>query len=324
MYFLLALGLWSGCGWLPGKPALTSGVKEMLKFGLNLVGSSLTGFLGRNADRVVIGRALGAKVLGFYQNALFIYYNLIDLLVFSLHPVAIAGLSKMRNEPEKLRLSWAKGLSVVAFCGMPVFGILAVIGQDIVVLLLGSKWATAGSILSILALRGIPHTVELTQGWLHVAAGRTDRWMRWSILATCVQVAALLCGLPFGPIGVATAYVLCMFALFVPAISYAGKPLGIGASDLVRVVGRQLVGALVAVAVGYSLRYAFLADAPALLRTVVVTTAYSAVFLVVVSGLLKVRMPLHVLGTLAEGILPRRLWSLVGRTSSAAPDWRQK
>ena len=42
------------------------------------------------------------------------------------------------------------------------------------------------------------------------------------------QLAALIIGLPFGLFGVATAYAIVMFGLFVPALVYAGRPFGIG------------------------------------------------------------------------------------------------
>ena len=109
-------------------------------------------------------------------------------------------------------------------------------------LLLGAKWSSAGAVLSVLAFRGMPHSIERTLGWLHVTAGRTDRWMRWGVFATCAQFLALFCGLPFGPMGVAVAYVVAMFVLFVPAIGYAGAPLGISASDAIRIVWRPTRG----------------------------------------------------------------------------------
>src|SRR5581483_1453575 len=122
--------------------------------------------------------------------------------------------------------------------------------RDIIVLLLGKKWASAGLLLSVLAFRGIPHSVERTLGWLHVTAGRTDRWARWGLFAACVQFCALLCGLPFGPTGVAIAYTSAMFMLFVPALAYAGRPLGIGAADVLRAIWRQLFAAVTAAGVG--------------------------------------------------------------------------
>src|SRR5437016_11089925 len=175
---------------------------------------------------------------------------------------------------------------------MPAFGILAVTSQDVIVLLLGAKWTRAGVLLSILALRGIPHTVERTLGWLHVTAGRTDRWMRWGVVANCTQLLALFCGLPFGPIGVIVAYVVYTFILFIPGIAYAGQPFGIGAGDAVKVVWRPLAGSLVAAAAGFMLRYTLLADASGMVRTAALTLAYVAVYVVTVVGVFRVRMPI--------------------------------
>ena len=61
-------------------------------------------------------------------------------------------------------------------------------------------------------------------GWLHVAAGRADRWMRWGVYSAIVQLLALAVGLPFGVTGVAVAYAIAMFGLFVPALVYSGRP----------------------------------------------------------------------------------------------------
>ena len=68
----------------------------------------------------------------------------------------------------ELKRSWAVALSLVSFFSTPVFAVLAVTGQDFVVLLLGQNWAPAGPILCILAVRGIAQSIERTLGWLHV------------------------------------------------------------------------------------------------------------------------------------------------------------
>src|SRR5439155_695535 len=215
-----AAGVWWQCRWLPSRPTQTGGVKEMLKFGLNLTGFTATDVTARSSDRVAIGYRIGATGLGFYQNALFVYDNLLEVLTGQLHGVAVAGLSKLRGDLGELRRLWAKALSTMTFFAMPAFGLLSVTAPDLIVLLLGRKWSNAGILLGVLALRGIPQSVERTLGWLHVTAGRTDRWMRWGVFAGGAQLLALLSGLPFGAMGVVTALVIAMFILFVPAIAY--------------------------------------------------------------------------------------------------------
>jgi PST family polysaccharide transporter len=289
-----AIGVWCYCRWLPPKPTLTSGVKEMLRFGVNLTGFSIADFVGRCADSVAIGRVSGPERLGYYRKALLVYENLLDLTI-SLHGVAAVSLSKLRDNLDELRRLWAKGLSTLSFYAMPAFGGVAVTSYDLIYLVLGERWQNAGILLSVLALRGIPHVVERTLGWLHVAAGRSDRWMRWGMLEAGVQLVALFCGLPYGPMGVATAYVVAMFLIFVPTIAYAGLPLGISAKDVLRAVWQPLVGTLVAVGTGFLLHFLVLPDMPRLPRLILVGFAFTAMYLILVPGIFKLRTPLTVI-----------------------------
>ena len=288
-----AVGVWCYCRWLPPRPTLTAGVKEMLRFGVNLTGFSIADFVGRCADSVAIGRVAGPQRLGYYRKALLVYENLLDLTI-SLHGVAAVSLSKLRDNVGELRRLWAKGLSTLSFYAMPAFGGVAVTSQDLIHLVLGERWHNAGVLLSVLALRGIPHVVERTLGWLHVAAGRSDRWMRWGLLEAGLQLIALFCGLPFGAMGVATAYVITMFVIFVPSIAFAGQPLGIGARDVLRVIWPPLIGTLVAVGVGFLLQFTVLAEMQRLPRLIVVGLAFVVVYAALVPGIFKLRTPLTV------------------------------
>jgi PST family polysaccharide transporter len=288
------IGVFWKCRWLPGKPAFTAGVKEMIHFGLHWIGFAGFDFIGKFGDRVAIGYAAGASGLGFYQKACLVYDNSLDLMTTPLQSVAMVGLSKLRNSPSELWESWSKAISTMAFFAMPAFGILAVISRDIIVLALGEKWVGASVLLSILALRGVPHVVQRTCGWLHMAAGRADRFMRWGVISSATQLVALLVGLPFGTLGVAWSYVLSTYILFLPAITYSGRPLGIGIGKVIRVVGPQTVGALTAVAICFVLRETEFAQTQMVLRVVLLVMCFSGIYTAIVVGLFRVRTPLYV------------------------------
>jgi polysaccharide transporter, PST family len=302
----LAAGSWIQCRWIPGRPRLTSEVKSMLRFGLNVTGFTMFDFAGKSADRVAIGYRTGAASLGYYQNAAFVYDNLIDIIVGPLHGVAVSALSKLRDNYVELRRSWAKALSTLAFFSAPAFGLLAATSQDLIVLLLGPKWARSGVLLSILALRGIPASIERTCGWLHVTAGRTDRWMRWGMALAGAQFVALCLALPYGPTGIVTAYVVLMFILFIPAIAYSGRPLNIGAGAVCKVVWRPITAALVATAAGFVVRGQVLAHTSLFQRTALVTLVFVAIYLTIVVGILRVWAPLQSAWVLVRDVLPHR------------------
>lgn len=315
--FTLA-AVWYYCRWVPGIPRLTEGVKEMLRFGLNVTGFTVTDYVGRSADRIAIGHKGGSTELGYYSQAFYVYDNALGLLAISLHSVGVASLSKLRDDLDELRRSWAKALSTLAFFAMPAFALLAVVAQDLIAIVLTDKWLYTGLIVSVLALRGIPHVVERTLGWLHVSAGRSDRWMRWGVIGSSVQLIALFCGLPFGTMGVATAYVISMYFLFIPAIAYSGQPVGIGAKDVIRTVGPQLVGALAAALFGFELLFAVMEAWHPMVRLPVLAVACLTLYLIIVAGLFKITKPLELVWSLARDIVPKGLARLPGFSPARA------
>jgi PST family polysaccharide transporter len=281
-------------------------VKELVGFGMGVTGFTMTDYLARSADRLALGYFYGAGPLGYFQNAFLLYYNLVGILTERLHEIAGSGLSKLRNNVEDLKRSWAAALSSVSFFSAAVFATLAVTGQDFVVILLGQKWAPAGPLLCVFAVRGIANTIERSMGWLHIAAGRSDRWMRWGLFSAGCQLAALIVGLPFGLMGVAIAYTIVMFGLFVPAVAYSGRPVGIGVKDVLSVVGPQTAAGLSAVAFGLIVQQVFLVDFSQLTRFFVSATICLAIYLTVAVGIFRVTGPLQLAFSLLRDFGPAR------------------
>jgi PST family polysaccharide transporter len=127
------------------------------------------------------------------------------------------------------------------------------------------------------------------------------------LFSAVFQLATLLAGLPFGLVGVATAYTIATYCLFVPALVYAGQPFGIGAKDVLRAVGPQTVGALVTVAIGLTFQWFLLQDHSELARFVLSIPICIAVYLAVVVGAFRVTRPTHLARSLLCDFSPARL-----------------
>jgi PST family polysaccharide transporter len=304
---LSAAGVWLSCPWVPGRPRFTPAVKELVRFGMGVTGFTMTDYVAKSADRLVIGYFYGAGPLGYFQNAFNIYSNLLSILTEPLHNIAVSGLSKLRNNVEELKRSWTAALSTLSFFSAAIFSVLAVTAQDFVIILLGPKWAPAGALLCIFAVRGIAHSVERTLGWIHVGAGHADRWMRWGLFSAACQLTALLAGLPFGVIGIAIAYAVVMFGLFVPALVYAGRPVGIGSKDVLRAVGPQTIAGLATVAIGFWAQHALLADYSHLWRFAISVPICLTIYLTLAVGVFRVMGPLQLALSVLRDFTPIRM-----------------
>jgi len=303
----IAIGAWTCCRWRPGAPVFDSDVKSMLRFGLHVTGFSVSYVVSRTVDRIGLGLFYAPEVVGYYQNATLLYDYSIMMGLGQLHTVGSASLSKLQSEVGALRQKFLAALSMLSFFAMPLAAILSVTAHDVVLLLLGAKWEVAGALLSIIALRGIFQVIELSQGWLHLSLGRPDRWRNWGVVTLAVQLVAVIGGLPFGPTGVAIATVIVAALIAVPAVIYAGGPIGIGPVLLMRATGRQLIGAIVVVAAGWYLQITFLSGYPGLIRILVSGVFCTCLYLVIVAGLFRLTEPIKVASSVARDLLVSRL-----------------
>lgn len=301
-----AAGAWVYCPWLPGRPRYTRDVGGMVRFGLGITGFTVMDGITKSADRLAIGYFYGPGPLGYFQNAFLLYANVLSILTESLHNVAVSGLSKLKDNLNELKRSWSAGLTTVSFVSGLAFAGLAVTGQDFVVLLLGEKWGPAGPILCLFAIRGIAHGTERTLGWLHVVAGRSDRWARWGVFSAVCHLLALAVGIPFGPVGIATAYALVMFVLFIPALVYSGRPFGIGTKDVLAAAGPSTAAAVCATAVGLGLQHVFMGELNQLARFFISGLICVVTYLVVAVGVFRVTGPIHLARSLLRDLGPRQ------------------
>jgi O-antigen/teichoic acid export membrane protein len=302
----VAFGAWLACRWRPGFPVFDSEVKSMVRFGLHVVGFSVTYTVAKAVDRVGLGLFYRPDQVGYYQNAITLYENSIFSALIQVHAVGSAALSKLQSNPAALQQNYAAALSALAFFVMPAAAILSVTAQDLTVLLLGEKWRAAGSLLSIIALRGIFQTVEGSQGWLHLSTGRADRWQNWGIVSLGVQVVAVLAGLPFGATGVAVSGVIASVLIALPSISYAGRPIGVGAALVIRAVGPQLIGAISTAAGGWWLQTMILTDYSGFVRIFLSGCFCICIYLTIVVGLFRLTEPIKVASSIVQDLLRKQ------------------
>ena len=62
--FIQVVMLWIVNPWIPGRARSNAGVKEMMKYGLNLTGFDFVNYFSRNLDNLLIGKIWGADALG--------------------------------------------------------------------------------------------------------------------------------------------------------------------------------------------------------------------------------------------------------------------
>ncbi len=243
------VGAWLLCRWRPGLPRRVAGTASMLRFAIHTYATYGVNYLSRNTDNLLVGWRFDAQSLGFYKKAYDLFTLSANQLVASIAVVVVAALSRVRRDPAQYRRYLLDALAVMAFVGMGLGAGLTLVGKDLISVLLGPKWGPAGRIFTFFG-PGIGVMILYgTHGWIHLSIGRADRWFRWAIFEFVVTCLLFVLGLRWGPVGIATAWSVSFWLLTIPAIWYAGKPIGLDIASVLSVIWRFVAAFLVAVSV---------------------------------------------------------------------------
>jgi PST family polysaccharide transporter len=174
-------------------------------------------------DLLLVGKFLGSGALGFYTRA----YNLARFPIFSVSRsigrVMFPTFALMQHDPERVRDVYLRATGAVALATFPMcLGFLAA-AEPLIIGVLGAQWRETVSILRILSLAGAVQSVTLLTNGLCLSLGRTHLQLRLTGLQRVSTVAAILLGLQWGLLGLATAYTLAAFFNSAATLHFAGR-----------------------------------------------------------------------------------------------------
>jgi PST family polysaccharide transporter len=201
-----AIMFWKVSGWRPGKSSFGGAFKEIAGFSSGLTGHALFTYLARNLDDILIGRFHGADALGLYDRAYKLLLFPLNQINAPLGRVIIPLLSRLRGERERYVSAYLEASTYLMILTQPVIVILVVFAEDVFAILLGERWVTAAPIFQVLGICGLQQIFTNTFFWLFVSQGRAKELFQLSLFRAVIACAAFVGGLPWGPLGVATAY----------------------------------------------------------------------------------------------------------------------
>ncbi len=242
--FIMAIGAWIACPWVPGVRVGLKKSLPSLRFALPVYGNYTLDYLARQLDKILLGRLHGSIVLGNYDRASYLASIPVDQLVAPLNNVGLATLSRLRNEPEKFHRYYVKALCLLAFVGVYGSLLLTLSGKDLVFLLLGPGWEQAGMVVSMLGPGTAAKIIYSTYSWLHLSLGKPQRWLRWNFIFLIFIAVVFAIVVRFGVVYLSLAVSITFYLLLVPAIQYAGKPIGLKMMPLIKSVGPYFAAGL--------------------------------------------------------------------------------
>jgi O-antigen/teichoic acid export membrane protein len=240
------VGAWILCRWVPGRPRRREGTAASARFALTTYAHFAMNYCTRNLDNLLVGWFFGPQSLGFYKKAYDLFFLPVSQLSTPLYAVAVPTLSRLTGDPDRYRRYVLRILSTLAFVGMGLGAMMTLVGNDLMLLVLGPAWRPSGTIFTVFGPGIGVLLIYVTHGWIHLSLGRADRWFAWGVAEFIATAMLFGLGLRWGPIGVAGAWVVSFWALTIPAVCYAGIPTHLRVAAVVGAVWKYTLASAIA------------------------------------------------------------------------------
>lgn len=205
--------------WRPTVGLTTKYWKEILSFGKNIFGVELLKTLRNNLDYLLVGRLLGIKELGLYFFGFNAGLGISLSIINAVNAALLPHLCAARSDSSEFKKSYFSSLKTIGFIIIPFVLLQSSLAPLYVPIVFGQQWVVAIPILMLICLSAIPRPFADAASQLLVAIGKPNFDLGWNILFTAIFTGALLIGIHWQSVGVATS-VLLVHVICLPLFTF--------------------------------------------------------------------------------------------------------
>lgn len=202
-------------GYWPRMRFSTSFLKSTWQTNGSYFGNGLLFYVNSSIDFLLLGRMLGASMLGQYQNARSLTDEIHVRMVQPLQRVLFPAFSALQNDPARFREGILRSGRLLALVFTPMgFGVAAV-APELVSVLYGDQWLPMIPILQVIAI-AIGLSAAATVGSpVFNATNQTGLLFKLYSIQTGLNITFMLIGSQWGVMGVAWSRLALVFVIVV-------------------------------------------------------------------------------------------------------------
>ncbi|MBE0365087.1 polysaccharide transporter, PST family [Pseudoalteromonas ulvae UL12] len=171
---------------------------EPVRYGLYQSGESLINFLSAQFDQLLIGKILGAEVLGVYAyiKAL-VFRPALQLINPIVNKVAFPLMVNFKSSHD-LKDIYCNIIALLSLINVPLYLTIAYFPEPVLLFAFGEDWVKQAELLRWLALYMLIISVMNPIGVLLRSTGEVKRGFWWNMFVTVVRPIAIFASISFG------------------------------------------------------------------------------------------------------------------------------
>lgn len=183
--------IWRQSSWRPNLTLETRHFRALLSFSSFAFASSLLDFLSsRLLDVIIVGR-FGLIMLGMYAVGAKLYQTLMELLASALTEVSTSMMSRLQDDPARLRRAHLRLLFLGSCSTSIVFVWLAALAPELCRFLFGHQWEGAAGVATVLCLLGSLGSLQYFNTAVLLSHGRSRLVFFFNLARFTITAVAL-------------------------------------------------------------------------------------------------------------------------------------
>ena len=243
--------LWSFSKWRPVLKFSFSSIKRYFGFGGFLMAKGILDAIITNLTSLLIGKVYTKNDLGYYSQGGKFNHYVVTPLSSIMSKVTYPILSKIKNNPEKLKEGYIRIIGLTIFITLPISLFLFFNADNTIVAFFGKKWEPAGVYLQLFSLFGFFYLIQCVCINIIMVKGKTKTMLIFSIIKQSIRLISLLATVHISVLALAYANI---FSSVLASLLYIG--LGMfyikyNIKELLRDNYQTLIAAIISIIIMY-------------------------------------------------------------------------
>lgn len=276
------LALWWVADWRPKWSFSMPHLRQLYSFGFNLTLTNIIFYVRRNGDELLIGYFLSTTVLGYYVIALKLIKVITEYLTNSISGVLLPTLSKLQDQPSKVRQALYSVTKYTSMISFPVFLFFIPAAPDVVPFVFGDDWNESIPLMQIVAVSGIINSVFKYNGSIMLAMNKPQWATRLHFFDAVTNTLLLLVAIPFGITAVVVATVARAFLISPLPLHYLKKLVKLDYKYYLRQFAAPMAAALIGAGCVWAFGgLSFVEARPVLVRIIMKLCLFGTIYLAI-------------------------------------------
>lgn len=188
--------------------------KSFYKIGFYQTGSQIFDYLASQLDILIIGKIMDTSSLGVYNLVKQLASRVYTVINPIITGVAVPVLATLQEQLGELKVRYLQMLNIVSFINVGVYGVLAVLSREVLLIIYGKEYMDASIVFQILCLWGAFSAVNSVSSTIVIIKGRTDLGFQWTIIRILANPIFVIVGSFWGLNGIVIGQAIYSFLSF--------------------------------------------------------------------------------------------------------------